>query len=140
MTTQKDSEGIIFEEVYAYKPVLAKYLRGKIPWQDAEDLIQDTFLYASQRLHKYDAERGSIVAWLLCILRARFRNFLRKKGNCRELSIDVEEVDYRTPYEECRLLEAIRNIPQEFHKRPVNGAERVKQYRTMRRFRQSLCS
>ena len=138
MTTEEDTGGVIFEEVYAYRPVLAKYLRGKVPWQDAEDLMQDTFLYASQRLHKYDKERGSIVAWLLCILRGRFRNFLRKQSCRNEVSREVEEVEYRTPYEECRLLEALHNIPVELQVIPTSEAERLRHFRMKRRYRQQL--
>ena len=138
MTTEGNIEEVEFEEVYAYRPVLAKYLRGKVAWQDAEDLIQDTFLYASQRLCKYDKERGSIVAWLLCILRSRFRNFLRKQSSRNEVSREVEEIEHRTPYEECRLLEALHNMPQELQTVPVNEAERLRCFRAKRRFKQSL--
>ena len=138
MTTEDSTGEVEFEEVYAYRPVLAKYLRGKVAWQDAEDLIQDTFLYASQRLCKYDRERGSIVAWLLCILRSRFRNFLRKQSSRNEVSREVEEVEHRTPYEECRLLEALHNMPEELQTLPLSEAERLRHFRLKRRYKRQL--
>ena len=138
MTTEDDTKGLEFEEVYAYRPALAKYLRGKVSWQDAEDLMQDTFLYASQRLHKYDKERGSIVAWLLCILRGRFRNFLRKQRIRNEVWGEAGEIEHCTPYHEYRLLEALRNMPEELQTTPTSEAERLRHFRLKKRYKRQL--
>jgi RNA polymerase sigma-70 factor (ECF subfamily) len=47
--------------------------------QDAEEVVQDTFVYAFQNLERYDAGQGSFRTWLRVILVSRCRNKRRRK-------------------------------------------------------------
>jgi len=51
---------------------------------DAEEVVQDTFVYVFRNLARYDAERGTFWAWLRVTLVSRCRN---KRRRCR-LSAD----------------------------------------------------
>lgn len=46
---------------------------------DAEEVVQDAFVYIFRNLHRYDPERGSFWAWLRVTLVSRCRNKRRRK-------------------------------------------------------------
>ena len=46
---------------------------------DAEEVVQDAFVYVFRNLHRYDAERGSFWAWLRVVLVSRCRNRRRRQ-------------------------------------------------------------
>jgi len=46
---------------------------------DAEDITQEVFLAAFDRLESYDAKRASLLTWLLTIARNRCVNYLKRK-------------------------------------------------------------
>ena len=56
---------------------LASLLLGDT--HDAEEVVQDAFVYAFRNLRHYDAERGSFWTWLRVILVSRCRNKRRRK-------------------------------------------------------------
>src|SRR4051812_15684229 len=59
--------------------------------QDAEDLVQDTYLKAFRASHQF--ERGTnLKAWLFTILHNTFRNMRRHSGRS-PIEIDSEAVD-----------------------------------------------
>ncbi|MBZ0293586.1 MAG: sigma-70 family RNA polymerase sigma factor [Anaerolineae bacterium] len=47
--------------------------------QDAEDVMQEAFVYAFKNLHRYDARRASLKTWLYTIAISRCRNQYRSK-------------------------------------------------------------
>jgi RNA polymerase sigma-70 factor (ECF subfamily) len=47
--------------------------------QDAEEVVQDSFGYAFQTLHRYDSARSSFRTWLYTITLSRCRNKRRRK-------------------------------------------------------------
>jgi RNA polymerase sigma-70 factor (ECF subfamily) len=47
--------------------------------QDAEDVTQETFVYAFKNLSRYDARRASLKTWLYTIALSRCRNTYRRK-------------------------------------------------------------
>ncbi len=47
--------------------------------QDAEDVAQDTFIYAFRHLAKYDPERASFATWLKIIAASRCRDRQRRR-------------------------------------------------------------
>jgi RNA polymerase sigma-70 factor (ECF subfamily) len=55
---------------------------------DAEEVVQDAFVYAFRNLERYDAGRGSFWTWLRVILVSRCRNKRRRKQLPR-VSLDV---------------------------------------------------
>jgi len=46
---------------------------------DAEEVVQDAFVYLFRNLHRYDAERGSFWTWLRVIVVSRCRNKFRRR-------------------------------------------------------------
>jgi len=63
---------------------------------DAEEVVQDTFVYLLRNLQRYDPARGSFRAWLRVALVSRCRN----KRRCRRLqaiSLEVLEAGGRSP-------------------------------------------
>jgi RNA polymerase sigma-70 factor (ECF subfamily) len=47
--------------------------------QDAEDVVQETFVYAFRNLARFDANRGSFKTWVYTIAVSRSRNARRRK-------------------------------------------------------------
>lgn len=46
--------------------------------QDAEDVMQEAFVYGFKNLHRYDASRASFKTWLYTIALSRCRNLYRR--------------------------------------------------------------
>lgn len=57
--------------------------------QDAEDVTQETFVYAFRNLHRYDAQRAAFKTWLYTIAISRCRNQYRRK---HPLLMDLAQV------------------------------------------------
>jgi RNA polymerase sigma-70 factor (ECF subfamily) len=64
--------------------------------QDAEEVVQDAFVYALRNMDLYDPDRGAFWTWLRVILVSRCRNKRRRKRLTR-VSLDVLEAAGRTP-------------------------------------------
>ncbi len=47
--------------------------------QDAEEVVQDSFTYAFQNLHRYDPSRSALRTWLCMITMSRCRNKRRRR-------------------------------------------------------------
>lgn len=47
--------------------------------QDAEDVVQEVFVYVFKNLHQYDSKRGAFHTWLYTITVSRSRNARRRK-------------------------------------------------------------
>lgn len=47
--------------------------------QDAEDVLQETFVYAFKNLHRYDRNKAAFKTWLYTIAVSRCRNTYRRK-------------------------------------------------------------
>jgi len=55
---------------------------------DAEDIVQDAFLTMWRQSATYSAERGSVRAWLLTIVHHRAIDDVRRRGYCRQQTLD----------------------------------------------------
>ncbi|GAB1422638.1 sigma-70 family RNA polymerase sigma factor [Anaerolineales bacterium] len=47
--------------------------------EDAEDVMQESFVYAFKNIHRYDSSRASFKTWLYTIAVSRCRNVYRKR-------------------------------------------------------------
>ncbi len=56
--------------------------------QDAEDILQESFLYAFKNLHRFDSGKASLKTWLYTIAVSRCRNTYRRK---RFLTVDISQ-------------------------------------------------
>lgn len=57
--------------------------------EDAEDVTQESFVYAFKNLHRFDAERSSLKTWLYTIAICRCRNVYRRS---RPILIDLSQL------------------------------------------------
>ena len=64
----------------------------------AEDLVQETFLRVWNRVHGFDAQKGSIGPWLLAVARNRAIDYLRSAGGRERNSVEYEETDHPALY------------------------------------------
>jgi RNA polymerase sigma-70 factor (ECF subfamily) len=64
---------------------------------DAEEVVQDAFVYAFRNLHRYDAGRGSFKGWLSVILVSRCRNCRRRRRRLPSISLEMLEAIGQTP-------------------------------------------
>jgi RNA polymerase sigma-70 factor (ECF subfamily) len=76
----------LYEEHYAPAFRLACLLLRDT--RDAEEVVQDAFVYAFRNLERYDAERGSFWTWLRVILVSRCRN-KRRRQQLPRVSLDL---------------------------------------------------
>jgi len=57
--------------------------------QDAEDVVQEVFVYAFKNLKQYDANKAAFKTWLYTIAVSRCRNTYRRK---RPMQIDITQL------------------------------------------------
>jgi RNA polymerase sigma-70 factor, ECF subfamily len=88
--------------------------------EDAEDLLQTTFLEAWRNAHLYDANRSRLDAWLLLIARSRALDYLRRRRIAVEpldfldaATSDDPSRDLERGEAAKRLRRAIRELPDE---------------------------
>lgn len=59
----------------------------------AEDVVQETFAVALDRIDRYDGERGSVQSWLCTVSRNVIRDHLRAHKRTAELAAMWERID-----------------------------------------------
>ena len=64
----------------------------------AEDLVQETFLRAWNRVQGFDAQKGSIGPWLLAVARNRAIDYLRSAGGRERNALEFEETGHPALY------------------------------------------
>ena len=81
--------------------------------QDAEDILQESFLYAFKNLHRFDSRKASLKTWLYTIAVSRCRNTYRRK---RFLTVDISQwlgMQLKAPLSEAPEAAAIRRDANE---------------------------
>ena len=81
--------------------------------QDAEDILQESFLYAFKNLHRFDSRKASLKTWLCTIAISRCRNTYRRK---RFLMVDISQwfgFELKAPSSEAPEVAAIRRDAEE---------------------------
>ncbi len=65
---------------YAFSPAVLRLALGLLnDLADAEEVTQDTFVYALRNLRRFDARRSAFTTWLFTIAISRCRNKRRRK-------------------------------------------------------------
>ncbi len=59
---------------------------------EAEDVVQDAFVAVWRKIDRFDAERGSLRAWLMTVVRNRAIDRVR----ARRITVDVDDADERS--------------------------------------------
>lgn len=81
--------------------------------QDAEDVLQDSFVYAFKNVHRFDATRASFKTWLYTIAVSRCRNTYRRK---RMPLVDIAQMfglEVAAPEHESPEAENARNAARD---------------------------
>lgn len=87
-----------FERFYlACAPWVLRLVRRLVGVQDAEDVLTDVFLQAWRDLHRYEAARGSVAAWLSVIAHSRSLDQIRRRGSLAVNEIAADEARARLP-------------------------------------------
>jgi RNA polymerase sigma-70 factor (ECF subfamily) len=68
--------------------------------QDAEDAVQDAFIYAFEHLDRYDPERAVFATWLKIIVTSRCRDIQRRHRRIKWLSLQALIETGREPVDE----------------------------------------
>jgi RNA polymerase sigma-70 factor, ECF subfamily len=59
--------------------------------EDAENLLQDSFVKVWKNMHRYDSSKGRLFTWLITICRNTALNFLRSRENISKIEIQDAE-------------------------------------------------
>jgi RNA polymerase sigma-70 factor, ECF subfamily len=59
--------------------------------EDAENLLQDSFVKVWKNMHRYDMTKGRLFTWLVTICRNTALNFLRSRENISKIEIQDTE-------------------------------------------------
>lgn len=78
-TEELGSLRALYAEVAAHALAVALRIVGRM--DEAEDVLQETFVDAWRTRDRFDSRRGSPTAWILNIARSRALDRLRKDGN-----------------------------------------------------------
>ena len=85
-----DALGELYDR-YASK-ALATAMRVVGGREEAEDVVHDAFVAVWRKIDRFDAQRGSLRAWLMTVVRNRAIDKVR----ARRASIDVDDADERS--------------------------------------------
>ncbi len=92
-----------FRELYelSYSPLYAFLLSYTLNAEDAQDLLQDTFVQVFNNCHLY-REQGNPMAWMMTIAKNLFLMKYRKE---RIQNVNYEDVEYQLGFEDMTNVE-----------------------------------
>jgi RNA polymerase sigma-70 factor (ECF subfamily) len=85
---------------------------ARVPRSEADDLVQEVFLLAMQRMHAL-REAAAFPGWLASIARNRATDYLRGARPVSELRDDTL-VQRSLPAEALEAMDAIRSLPEAY--------------------------
>lgn len=93
-----DGDSKALDDLYelSYRPIFALLLSCTQNYQDAEDLLQETFIKIYQGARLYDP-RGNPMAWMMKIARNLYLSSYRQKSG--KILEDFEELSNRIPFD-----------------------------------------
>lgn len=104
-----------FARLYSlYAPMVHGIVLARVPWSEADDLVQDVFLVALKKLNSLrdDAAFGG---WLAMIARNRAMDFHRQKRETEELNEDLAAHNRsESEREAARVLDVICGLPEAY--------------------------
>lgn len=102
-----------FAELYArFARMVHGVLLARVPWADADDLVQDVFVTAMQRIDRL-REPEAFGGWLITIARRRAIDHRRRTRETNELD-DAAAVAAPDRREATVVLAAIRGLPEAY--------------------------
>jgi RNA polymerase sigma-70 factor (ECF subfamily) len=101
------------EQLYhKYAPMVHGVLLARIPTDHVDDLVQDVFMQAFNKLGSLRAE-GAFGGWLVMIARNRATDFHRRNKHTEEISESIAQ-RRSMKAEAAEALEAIRTLPESY--------------------------
>ena len=102
-----------FTDLYKmFAPLVHGIVLARVPYDDAQDIVQEVFLSAYNNLHTL-RDKNVMGSWLASIARNRATEFYRHARPTEELSEEIS--DRNNPEAEAReILEAIRTMPEAY--------------------------
>lgn len=101
--------GRLYEQ---YEPVVHGILIARVPYDEAEDLMQDVFIKAMQQLSSL-REPGAFCSWLITMARRVAMDFLRSRRSTTDLSAAPEQVSTLAT-EARQILATIQRLPEAY--------------------------
>ena len=95
-----------------YAPMVHGILLSRVPREQADDLVQDVFVAAIERLSGL-REASAFGGWLASITRNRAIDYLRTRRETTELPDDLAQPPRDTSEAE-QVLEVIRTLPEAY--------------------------
>jgi len=95
-----------------YAPLVHGILLARVPRSEAEDLVQDIFLHALEKLHTL-RDPNAFGSWIGMIARNRAMDFHRKSRETVEVTDDLKSGD-PTETRAAEILEIIRSLPDAY--------------------------
>ena len=100
--------GLLYER---YGPMVHGVLLARVPWEDADDLLQDVFVTALERLRTL-RDAGAFGGWLAAIARNRATDHHRRKVPVDSAAAgELVSGDHGPSAEALAALDAIRSLP-----------------------------
>ncbi len=103
-----------FGELYnKYAHTIHGIMLARVPFRDANDLVQDVFLCAMERLRELRNE-AAFGAWLAAIARSRAIDYHRGKRRWAPLTNAVEPACKPVPAQALAVLDIIKTLPEAY--------------------------
>jgi RNA polymerase sigma-70 factor (ECF subfamily) len=102
--------GLLYER---YGPMVHGVLLARVPWEDVDDLVQDVFLAALQRLATLKAP-VAFGGWLAAIARNRATDHHRRERPAVPVEVADLPAPEREPTEALAVLATIRSLPETY--------------------------
>jgi RNA polymerase sigma-70 factor (ECF subfamily) len=107
-------ERVAFARLFeTYAPMVHGILLARVPRAEADDLMQDVFVAALERMDTL-RDGDAVGAWLAAIARNRVTDFLRSRPHLVELPTELQARDDPRRAEVAEVLRAIRSLPEAF--------------------------
>ena len=106
-----------YEQLYTkYAPMVHGVLLSRTPVTEADDLLQDVFLHALEKLHTLK-DKSAFGAWIATIARNRAHDFFRRGARTEPASQElISQIPARpdTQTEAVRVLLVVRTLPEAY--------------------------
>ena len=103
-----------FERLYnLFAPMVHGILLARVPRSEVDDLVQDIFLHAFNKLHTL-RDFAAFGPWIAMIARNRAMDFHRRSRETVEVTEDVRSTDDSAGARAREILELIRELPEAY--------------------------
>jgi RNA polymerase sigma-70 factor (ECF subfamily) len=104
-----------FGRLYSlYAPMVHGIILARVPWAEADDLVQDVFLMAFRKV-KMLRDHNAFGAWIAMIARNRANDFHRRSKKTEELPADIAEPSRtEADTDATRILGIVQDLPDAY--------------------------